>query len=184
MDNVPVLVGDIATSEDSCVHAVVESRGFRSICDLGCGDGRNLIHLASVGAIDFGFGVDAELHDTFEIGNIKPLPAVRLKLAFHKGDWREAGQFVPPIPFGLCYSNNVLEHLPAEDADEFIAASIRIGNGLAFHILPIEKTHWDGKYHLTSWTIADYRALLERHGEILDFGHCGNGNMVGLVRRQ
>ena len=174
---------DTTRSEDDSIHGAVESRGIRSVCDLGCGIGRNLIHLASAGAIDFGFGVDAELHDTFEIGNIKPLPVVRLKLAFHKGDWRETEQFVPPMPFGMCISNNVLEHLPREDADEFIAMSLRIAP-LAFHVLPIEKTHWDKKYHLSSWTLEDFRALLERHGEIVEFGKCGNGNMTGLVKRR
>lgn len=173
---------DTNISEDSSVHIAVESRGIRSVCDLGCGIGRNLIHLASVGAIDFGFGVDAELHDTFEIGSINPLPAVRLKLAFHKGDWREAEQFGPPIPFGMCFSNNVLEHLPKEDGDEFIAASLRIAP-LALHVLPIERAHWDKDYHKSEWTLEEFRALLERHGEVVEFGRCGNGNMTGLVKR-
>lgn len=173
---------DTVMSEDASVQFVVEDSGARSVCDLGCGVGRNLIHLAGEGLIDFGFGIDAELHDTFRIESIKPLPAITLKLAFHKGDWREAEQFGPPIPFDLCFSNNVLEHLLEEDADDFIAASLRLAP-LAFHVLPVRRMHWDAKYHQCEWTLEDFRTLLERHGEVVAFGNCGNGNMTGLVKR-
>lgn len=156
--------------------------GGRSVCDLGCGEGRNLIRLAKDGLIDFGFGVDAEIHDTFEIGNIKPEPVVRLKLAFHKGDWREAAEFTPPIPYALCFSNNVLEHLPEEDAYEFVAASLWLAP-VALHVLPVERVHWDPDYHLHAWTLEAFRGLLEQYGEVVEFGECGNGNMLGLVRR-
>ncbi|MBU8871368.1 MAG: class I SAM-dependent methyltransferase [Gemmatimonadales bacterium] len=174
---------DTNLSEDSSVHSAVESRGIRSVCDLGCGIGRNLIYLATVKAIDFGFGIDAELHDTFRIDDINLDRAVWLKLKFIKGDWRDVAYFSPPIPYGLCFSNNVLEHLPKEDADDFIATSLHIAP-LALHVLPIGRTHWDKDYHLSEWTLEDFRALLERHGKVVEFGRCGNGNMTGLVKRR
>ena len=66
----------------------------------------------------------------------------------------------------LCYSNNVIEHI--EDPDDFIDVSLRMAP-LAMFVLPHVRHGWCDD-HLHWWTSGEFHKLMEKHGEVLEFG--------------
>jgi SAM-dependent methyltransferase len=186
----PGLDGMRGHPSDLVIAWAVEKYGARRLVDLGCGNGRDALQLIRCGLADFVLGIDdgSEPHNG-RIGIVKdmvPSDVVgRLALAEgHYGlalawmrqvvrtsaaDETQLPRFVPPPGqdgIDLCYSNNVIEHV--EDPDDFIDVSLRMAP-LAMFILPHVRHGWCDD-HLHAWTADEFRALMGKHGEVLEFG--------------
>ena len=175
----PACEGMRGHPSDLVIAWAVEKYGARRLVDLGCGNGRDALQLIRCGLADFVLGIDdgSEPHNG-KIAIVKGMvPSdVRKRLLLTQGNYENAivlehdRQGVEPESGGgssdLCYSNNVIEHV--EDPDDFIRVSLTVAP-LALFVLPHERHGWCDD-HLHAWTADEFRALMEQHGEVLEFG--------------
>ena len=151
---------------DLVIAWAVEKYGARKLVDLGCGNGRDALQLIRCGLADFVLGIDngSEPHNG-KIATVKHMiPSDLLgALLLIEGNYHEVeGE----MDFDLCYSNNVIEHV--EDPDDFIDVSLQMAP-LAMFVLPHVRHGWCDD-HLHWWTEGEFRRLMEKHGEVLEFG--------------
>ncbi|MBU8871367.1 MAG: class I SAM-dependent methyltransferase [Gemmatimonadales bacterium] len=152
---------------DLVIAWAVEKYGARRLVDLGCGNGRDALQLIRCGLADFVLGIDngSEPHNG-KIAVVKDMVpsdvAGRLRLV--EGDY--ATLTIDEDEFDLCYSNNVIEHV--KDPQLFVEFSLWMAP-LAMFVLPHVRHGWCDD-HLHWWTASEFRILMEKHGEVLEFG--------------
>jgi SAM-dependent methyltransferase len=155
---------------DLVIAWAVEKYGARRLVDLGCGNGRDALQLIRCGLADFVLGIDdgSEPHNG-KIAVVKDMTPsdVTGRLVLVEGRYRcVEEEYYIEMGFDLCYSNNVIEHV--EDPDDFIDVSLRMAP-LALFVLPHVRHGWCDD-HLHAWTADEFRALMGKHGEVLEFG--------------
>ena len=182
---------------DLVIAWAVEKYGARRLVDLGCGNGRDALQLIRCGLADFVLGIDdgSEPHNG-RIAVVKDMvPSdVAGRLVLYEGGYSRVHEeyYSADMGFDLAYSNNVIEHV--EDPDDFVEVSLQMAP-LALFVLPHVRHGWC-EDHKHWWTAKQFRALMEKHGDILEFGlladpppfpceeaECAHQLMFALIRR-
>lgn len=164
---------------DLVVAWAVKTLEARCVCDLGAGIGRDLFQLLDAGLIDYGYGVDSGDHDSFRIGNVTVPAKFDGRIYLADDNYPAALSHEPPQPFGLAFTNNVLEHVQYPEA--LLAISLLLAPR-ALHTLPFERNHWDD-WHRHYWDVEGLVAMCERWGEVVTADQIPGGNMFVLMKR-
>lgn len=176
----PIAQGVRAHPCDLIIAWAIDKVGARSVCDLGCGIGRDLLQLLDAGLIDYGYGVDNGEHDEFRVGDVNVPDELAGRAYLEEGEYQAALAHEPPQPFDLVFTNNVLEHV--EYPNDLLVVSVALAP-YAIHTLPYERNHW-GERHRHYWDVEGLVALCEKWGEVVTADRIPGGGMFVLTKRR